>query len=267
MGETLALYSHLIAARIRGQLQYRSSLVIETVGLCVVSFLDFVVILVLFANVQRLADWTQPEIALLYGIATLAFALTDLVVGQLDWLSSWVRDGTFDQMLLRPRGTLFQIVSSDFQLRRFGKIAQGIAVLVYAIAALNIDWTPARALMLLVTIPASAVIFISIWVFTICIVFWAVDGREAANAFSYGGQFLAQFPMNIYDRWLRRFLGYVVPIAFIAYFPALFILGKPDPLGLPEILQFAGPAIAVIAALAAGWMWRFAVRHYQSAGG
>jgi viologen exporter family transport system permease protein len=98
-------------------------------------------------------------------------------------------------------------------------------------------------------------------------VFWAVDGREAANAFSYGGQFLAQFPMNIYDRWLRRFLGYVVPIAFIAYFPALFILGKPDPLGLPDVLQFAGPAIAVIAALAAGRMWRFAVRHYQSAGG
>jgi ABC-2 type transport system permease protein len=267
VGDTLGLYGHLIAARIRAQLQYRGSFVLETVGHGVVTFLDFVVILVLFANVPQLAEWSQPEIALLYGISALAFAITDLTVGQLDWLSSWVRDGTFDQILLRPRGTLFQIMASDFQLRRLGKAAQGLVVLVYALSALPIEWTPLRAVLLAATIPVSAVIFISIWVFTICVVFWTVDGKEAANAFSYGGQFFAQFPMNIYDRWLRRFLGYLVPIAFISYFPALYILGKPDPLGLPTVLQFAGPLVALVAALAAGRMWGIAVRHYQSAGG
>ena len=62
-------------------------------------------------------------------------------------------------------------------------------------------------------------------------------------------------------------VGYIVPIAFVAYFPSLYILGKPDPLGLPPVLQFAAPVVAVVTAIAAGLVWRVAVRHYQSAGG
>ncbi len=265
--EGAALYLRIIAARIRAQLQYRASFALETVGMFFVTFLDFVVILVIFANVPALAGWSRAEVALLYAISALCFAFTDLVVGQLDWLSEWVRNGTFDGMLVRPRGTLFQVISSDFQIRRVGKIVQGLLVLVYALVALDIQWTPARALMLAAAIPVGTVIFISIWVLTISIVFWTVDGREAANAFTYGGSFLAQFPINLYDRWLRRFLGYIVPIAFVAYFPSLYILDKPDPLGLPSILQFAAPVVAVVTAIAAGLVWRVAVRHYQSAGG
>ena len=34
-------------------------------------------------------------------------------------------------------------------------------------------------------------------------------------------------------------------MAFVAYFPALYILDKPDPLGLPEFLQFVSPLVAV----------------------
>lgn len=267
MDDTLTLYGRLIAARIRAQLQYRASFVLDTIGHFLVTFLDFVAILIIFANVPRLAEWSQAEVALLYGISALAFAITDLVVGQLDWLSTWIRDGTFDQILLRPRGTLFQVIASDFQLRRLGKAFQGLIVLAYAVSALHIDWTPLRVLMLIATIPVSAVIFISIWIFMICVVFWTVEGREAANAFTYGGQFSSQFPMNIYDRWLRRFLGYLVPIAFISYFPALYILDKPDPLGLPVVLQFSAPLVAIAAAVVASLMWRVAVRHYQSAGG
>jgi len=56
-------------------------------------------------------------------------------------------------------------------------------------------------------------------------------------------------------------------MAFVAYFPALTILDKPDPLGAPDWVPFASPAVALVAAVVAGYMWRFAVRHYRSAGG
>jgi len=78
---------------------------------------------------------------------------------------------------------------------------------------------------------------------------------------------LSQFPINVYDQWLRRFLAYIFPIAFVAYFPALYILGKPDPIGLPEWLRFVSPLVAVAAAFVASAVWRVGVRHYQSAGG
>jgi ABC-2 type transport system permease protein len=267
VAESIGLYWRLVRTLIRAQLQYRTQFAIVVAGMFLASFLDFAAILIIFGNVPALGGWSVREVALLYGISALSFALTDLVIGHFDGLGRLIRDGTFDLLLVRPRGTLFQVVASDFQLRRVGKIAQGVAVLAFALAGLDIAWTPARAAVLALAIPSGAVIFGAVWVAVICISFWTIESSEAANANTYGGQYLSQFPINIYDRWVRRLLAYVFPMAFVAYFPALFILGKPDPLGLPGFLQVASPAVAVVASLVAARIWQYAVRHYQSAGG
>lgn len=257
----------LVAARVRSQLQYRLSFALDFAGVFLITFLDFVAILVIFRNVPQLGGWSVAEVALLYGISGLAFSLTDLVIGHLDLFPQQIRDGSFDLVLIRPRGTLLQVVTADFQLRRLGKAAQAGAILVYALVHLHVDWTAGRVLLLPVTVVSSALIFGAVWVAAICITFWSVEGKETANAFTYGGQFFSQYPITVYESWLRRLLAFVIPMAFVAYFPALSILGKPDPLGSPEWLRYCSPVVAVAACIAAGLVWRFAVRHYRSAGG
>jgi len=227
----------------------------------------FLAVLVIFHNVLRLGTWNVHEVALLYALSTISFAFTDLLVGHLDQFPQKIRDGNFDILLARPRGTLFQVVASDFQLRRLGRAVQGVAVLVFALDGLQLHWTVGRLAMLLVTIPSAVVIFASVWVVGSCLAFWTTDGGEFTNAFTYGGTFLAQYPIDILSSWLRRFLAYIVPLAFVAYFPALYILDKPDPLGLPRALEFAAPFVALVGVGVARTAWRFAVRHYRSAGG
>jgi ABC-2 type transport system permease protein len=261
------VWRRLVGAQIRSQLQYRTSFALDLVGAFLISFIDFLAVLVIFHNVHRLGAWSVREVALLYAFSSISFALTDLTIGHLDLFPQLVRDGNFDILLVRPRGTLFQVIASDFQLRRLGKAIQGVLVLVYSLAALQIDWTVGRVVMLVVMVPAAIVIFSSVWVIGACLAFWTTDGGEFTNAFTYGGNFLAQYPVDILSAWLRRLLAYVVPLAFVCYFPALYILDKPDPLGLPRIVEFASPAVAGVAACVAGFVWRFAVRHYRSAGG
>jgi ABC-2 type transport system permease protein len=267
VADAAALYFRLVAARVRSQLQYRTSFALDVVGVFLVSFLDFAAILIIFQNVTRLGGWSVEEVALLYGISGIAFALTDMLVGDLDLLMLQIRDGTFDLVLIRPRGTLFQIVTSEFQIRRVGRLAQATAIRLYALARLDVDWTVDRVAIVPVTIVSSALIFGAVWVAAICIVFWSIEGRETANTFTYGGQFFSQYPINIYESWLRRLLAFVIPMAFVAYFPALYILDKPDPLGAPQWLRFCSPLVALAACIVAGFVWRFAVRHYRSAGG
>jgi ABC-2 type transport system permease protein len=263
----LLLYRRLVGARIRSQLQYRTSFALDVAGMFLIGFVDFAAILVIFQNVPRLADWSVAEVALLYAISGLAFALTDMAIGHLDLLSDLIRTGNFDLVLVRPRGTLFQVLTLDFQLRRLGKAFQALLVMGYAVSALDVDWNAGRVAVLAVAVLAASGIFGAVWVAMICVVFWTVEGRETANTFTYGGQFLSQYPITVYEEWLRRFLAYVIPMAFVSYFPALYVLGKEDPLGFPRIVQFGSPVIAVAAGVVAGLVWRFAVRHYRSAGG
>jgi ABC-2 type transport system permease protein len=256
-----------VGAHVRSQLQYRLSFAIDVAGTLAITFLDFVAVLILFHNVPRLGGWSVQEVAFLYGTSGIAFALADLLVGHLDEFPQHIRTGSFDLMLVRPRGTLFQVFASDIALRRIGKVVQAAAVLAWALASLGVDWSAGRGAMVGVMVVSGLAIYVSVWVFFICIVFWAVEGRETANAFTYGGSFLTQYPINVFGAWTRRFLAYVVPMAFVSYFPALYVLDKPDALGLPRVLEFLSPLVAVVAALVAGAMWRVAVRHYRSAGG
>jgi ABC-2 type transport system permease protein len=263
---TLRIYRRLVGARIRGQLQYRLSFGLNVAGAALISFLDFATILVLFNRVDALGDWSVSQVAFLYGIACVSFAFTDLVVGHLDLLPRMIREGEFDLVLIRPLGSLFQVVSSDFSLRRLGKAAQGGAVLAVAVPYLDVQWTAGRVAMTAVAIVAGAVIYAGVWVAFATVAFWLVDSMEVANAFTYGGNFVAQYPINIFGPWLRRLVVFVVPIAFVAYFPALYVLDKDDPLGLPQAFRFASPLVAVAVCAAGGLVWRLAVRHYRSTG-
>jgi ABC-2 type transport system permease protein len=265
--EPILVWRRLVGAQIRSQLQYRTSFALDAFGSFWISFIDFLVVLTIFHNVTRLNAWTVHQVALLYALSAITFAVTDMIIGQLDQFPQKIRDGTFDIVLVRPRGTLFQIVASDFAIRRLARVLQGAIVLVYALGGLTIHWTAWRVVVLLMSLPSAVVIFSSVWVVGACIAFWTTDGGEFTNAFTYGGTAMAQYPFDVYARWLRRILGYVVPLAFVCYFPVLFVLGKRDPLGLPKFLDFCSPLVALVAATVAGFSWRFAVRHYRSAGG
>jgi ABC-2 type transport system permease protein len=268
VADAAALCVRLIAARVRAQLQYRLSFALDSLGVFLLTFLDFAAILIIFHNVPQLGGWSVSEVALLYGMSGLAWALVDMALGHLDvFLPQQIRDGNFDLILIRPRGTLLQVVTADFQLRRLAKAAQAGAILAFALIRLDVDWTAGRIVILPVAVVSAAVIFSAVFVAAVSIVFWTVEGRETANAFTYGGQFFSQYPITVYETWLRRLLAFVIPMAFVAYFPALYILDKPDPVGAPHWLRLCSPVVALVACAAAGFIWRFAVRHYRSAGG
>jgi ABC-2 type transport system permease protein len=231
-----------------------------------ITFIDFAAVLILFENVPALAGWTLHEVAFLYACTCISFAFVDMVIGHLDLFPRMIREGTFDLVLVRPRGSLFQVIASDFAFRRLGRAFQGVVVFAYALTGLDIEWDPGRVAMVGVMLVSGALIFSAVWIAGATIAFWTVDGGEFTNAFTYGGNFLTQYPISIYGEWVRRFLAFVVPMAFVCYFPALYVLDKPDPLGFPRAFQFASPLVAVVAAVVAAVVWTFAVRRYRSVG-
>ena len=96
--------------------------------------------------------------------------------------------------------------------------------------------------------------------------FWTVQAKEATHVFTYGGDGLASYPLDVYRGSVRRFFTFVVPLAFVNYEPALYLLGRPDPLGLPDAARLLSPVAALAMAGLARFGWQQGVRHYQSTG-
>lgn len=262
----LNVYRRLVGASVRTQLQFRTSLMMATIGAFAISFADFVQVLVIFAHLPRLGTWSVEEVAFLYGAAGTGFALCDIAVGSIERTGEMVRTGRFDTIMLRPAGTLVQIAGADLALRRIGGLAQASVVFVVAAGRLDLAWDPRRASLVVVMVSSGALIYAAVFLATAAVQFWVIGGTEIGNALTYGGSYLTSYPLPIFGNWLRRLLAYVVPLAFCAYLPALAVLDKPDELGLPEWMQYASPGVAVLTFGVGYSMWRFGVRHYRSTG-
>jgi ABC-2 type transport system permease protein len=259
-----AAYRQLLVARVRSDWQYRASFVLFTVGQALVAVVDFVALVVLFVHVPAIRGWSLPEVAFLYGAAGVAHNLGDTFLGGAERTSFHIKGGTFDRFLVRPVGSLLQLTAQEFAFRRMGKVLQAAVVLGVATAAVEVPWTVGRVMMFPVMLLAGMAIYGAVWVITASISFWTVETNEVANAFTYGGNQFAQYPLEVYGRWVRHLFTVVVPVAFVAYFPALYILDKDT--GAPAWAAFIAPAVACIAVIVAHGAWAFAVRHYRSTG-
>ncbi len=266
ISQSFELYRRLVAAQVRSRLEYRLSFVIDTFSSFAITFVDFVVVLVLFSHITALGGWSLWEVAFLYGLAGISFAIADLFIGHIEDTHLQIRSGQFDVVLLRPVGSLLQVIASDLSIRRLGKMAQATIVFAVALAHLHVHWTIGRAVVLVTSIGSGAVIFGSVWVLGACLTFWTIGSGEVSNSFTYGGNMFASYPLDIFGSWLRRFLAFVIPLGFVAYLPAVYILDKHDALHLPVALRVAEPPVATAIATVAGLAWRFSVRHYRSSG-
>ncbi|WP_258021437.1 ABC transporter permease [Streptomyces anatolicus] len=262
----LRAYRLISAMWIRSLMAYRLSFVMSALGNFAVTAFDFAAILLMFSQVDRLGGYALAEVAFLYGASCTAFGLADLALGSMDRLGRRVRDGTLDTLLVRPAPVLAQVAADRFGLHRLGRLTQGALVLTYALVVLDIDWTPLKVLMVPLMLVSGAGIFAAVFMAGAAFQFVAQDAAEVQNAFTYGGTTLLQYPPTVFAKDLVRGVTFVLPLAFVNWLPALYVLGRPYPLDLPVWTAFAPPPVAVACLALAGLAWRAGLRSYRSTG-
>lgn len=259
-----AAFWHIASMWVRASMSYRLSFWLLTLGGFLISGIDFVGIAIIFTRIDHLGGFSLPQVAFLYGATGIGLAAADFVVGRVERLGQMIRLGTLDAMMVRPVPLLVQVCADEFALRRVSRIIQAGAV--FAGAALFVDWTPAKVLVTLEMLGSGTVIFVALFVGFACIQFWTIDSAEVANAFTYGGVTVTSYPLSVFPREVVLALTVAIPLAFVNWYPALFVLGHDDPFGYPGWTRFLSPVAATVLAAAAALAWRTGVRHYRSTG-
>lgn len=265
-GERFRPYRSMLAAQMRAQRSYRASFAIEVAGATLFTALDLLTVLVIFRVTRTLGGFPFRVVFLMSTTSGLAFACADLVAGNIDRLRTSIRTGQLDTAFVRPLGILSQLIATDFELRRAGRVVEGVVALGIACGLAHVRWSASAVLLLTLTLLAAAVFFFALFVAGATVTFWWIDSGEFANGFTYGGRDFTTYPVNVYGSLFRRLFAFGLGFAAVAYYPTLTLLHLPDPLGLPSWTGWLSPAVAAVAATVAAAAWRSGVRHYRSTG-
>jgi len=208
------------------------------------------------------------EVAFLFGLMEISFGTMDMFFSGFDpdVFCLLVREGRFDQLMLRPVGLTWQVLGSRFIMRRIGRILEGVFIFLYSLSVVDVNWTAAKLAYLPVVLVSQMLAMGALFIMGSTITFWTLQNIEALNILTYGGADMMSYPMQIYPVWMRRVFTFIIPFIFLNFYPALYFLDKPDPLNFPAFAPFLAPAAGAGMFLAALLFWKFGIRYYQGSG-
>ncbi len=241
-GVYLATYARYWRINLLTMLEYRANFLMWA-GFTVVYHATAVVALwVTLRNFPSINGWDFRQTAFMYGLWMLGHAINNTFFFTVGSVPEFVREGKFDRFLIRPLDPLFQALTVPQQIWPDELVlALVYFCLVTPFAGVRVDWV-FLCYVPLVALGGALIDFginlaiatASFWFVRIDTLRWVVMSLE---------QDFSRYPLSIYQRGVQLVLAFVLPFAFMNYFPATFLLHKSE-----DALHF-NPAVGLLTPL------------------
>jgi len=262
MRRYLALLGQYFLQYSKVRLAYRVDFLLSVVTMTLATGFGIAVVFLIFRRVPAIAGWNFTQILFLYGFSLLPLSLFNMISLNLYYFSeTYIIMGKFDQVLLRPIHSLFQILLEKFRLEAMGDTLLGVVIIVACARQLGLPLGPAEWAFLAVATLCGCVIYLSVFLMLTCVSFWMED-RVGVIPPVYNMLAFGRYPLDIYGEFIRFFLSWIVPFGFASFYPTAAVLGKE----VYRVYAWLLPLVTAAFAGAALLVWNRGVRNYSSTG-
>jgi ABC-2 type transport system permease protein len=210
--------------------------------------------------------WDFRQMFFLYALWMTGHEVHNVLFFNVVSVPEYVREGRFDRFLVRPLDTLFQVLTVPSQQSPDG-IILAIATLVLATATAHVRIDLVFVAFVPLVVMGGALIDLGISLVVATMSFWFVRVDTLRWVVMSLEQDFTRYPISIYTRGVRIVLAFVLPFAFMNYFPATYFLGKAENgLHLNPAVGLLTPLVGVLWIAAAYAFWRTGLHHYQGTG-
>ena len=260
------LYFRLIHISLLSRMQHRANFMVSLLGLIVWNVVNLGLIGVLVTQFTDLNDWTLWEIVFLYCLWILGYSLYALFFSHTSQMEDYLVEGTFDQFLLRPASPLIQVLGREFQYLEIADALFALTGISLAYTQLGLHWDGWRWGFFVTAVISSAVIVFALNLLIACTAFWTGRSRGASFVAGQFYRLVQWYPIDIFGKAFRMIVTGLIPVAFMNYYPALFLLNKLDHAGSAWLLSYLSPLVALLLVGIASGVWQQALKQYSSSG-
>lgn len=267
MRDTIHLMAVYSKTTMRAWFQYRVDALLKSLAVFLREATGIIVIYFTLLKFDTLSGWDIYEMLFLFSILFLTYGIMIIFFTGLRDFGKTVRDGSFDRFMLRPRGLLFQIifVNSDW-FAALGHGGLGIALFILSAGKVGISWNPENIVYYVITIIGGVLIQGAVFLILAALNIYLLETASLKELLYWNMRKFAGYPISIFNKFIQVIMIYVMPFAFVNYFPAQYLLRKSDMNQYPEIYMYITPIIGIAMYLLAYAFWRYSIRFYKSSG-
>ncbi|MBQ3968182.1 MAG: ABC-2 family transporter protein [Lachnospiraceae bacterium] len=257
----LRIYRKILAQDLKSKMSYRADFIISTIGMIFTNISGFIGFWIIFRNFPSINGWSYHEMLFLYGFSLVALTPVQCFFDNNWSLRQYVYSGDFIKYCFRPINLFFYFQSEVFDIKGLGQFAFGTGTLIYSWIKLDLAFTPLILLKLIVFLITASLIMIALQNAAAATCFWTHNSFYVLDlAFRFKDY--ARYPITIFSPVFRFIFSFVIPIAFIAYYPSLVIL-RPDEV---PVLSWLSPLIGTAFFFASYKFWMYAATRYSGTG-
>lgn len=258
----LLLYGKFLKMTMMARMQYKLDTFLLSLAVFVRESVTVVTLWLMLQKVPAINGWTMGQLLFMYSFVFLTYSICILIFTGVRDFEGIAHRGEFDMYLTKPIRPLFQVIArrSDV-MATFGHGLLGVVLFVYAANQAGIRFDAAHVGTLLVLLAGGVLLQGGILLFAASLTFWTTKSSEIQNLLFYQMRGFIAYPISIYPTLIRYLLTYVLPFAFVSFYPAQYFYDSK--------LSNAGlwtPAVALIVFTFSLIVWRRGIRRYASTG-
>ena len=246
---------------LKSKMHYRADFIISTVGMLATNFAGFAAFWLIFQSFPSIRGWSYHEMLFLYSFSLLAQTPNQLFFDNNWSLRFAVFSGDFIKFCFRPINRYFYFISEVVDVKGFGQLVFGLWLFIYSWSKIGVPVNIGTILLAMGTLFSASLIMIAIINFGAATCFWIIN---SGYIITYLARFkdYAKYPVTIFGGFFRVIFSFVIPIAYLSFYPSMFFL-RPGEAG---ILSYISPVVSILAFYLSYKFWMRGARKYSGTG-
>lgn len=265
MKESILLYIAFAKVVFLTQLEYRGQYFMRMLSKVISWSSGFIMILVLLNRFNRIGNWGTYEILFLYALDVLSYSIAGtFFMGPFGKLPHLIIRGELDQILVRPVNPLVYLICTKVSAGYTSNYIIGITVIIICINKLNITIAIGGVLWFILVILGASLIQAAGFIATAVPAFWFLKSEGLNQIFYKNLTGFISYPLSIYSKGIQVLLTFIIPYAFINYYPSQLFLGKQEL--FHPVFRYLTPLVGVLVFYLAYLFWKRGLNAYQGTG-
>ncbi len=262
------LFSSFFRVALRREMVYRGTFLAGIIGQWIGYGAAFLSIYIMVSSFHMLGGWNSPEVLMLYGLSVMSYAIgASFFYNFSSGLSRRIRSGEFDASLTKPiHPFLHEVFSAGYNVGYISHFTVSLGVILLALSQLSYVPTAQSILFLISAIFGAALIQAATLIASSVMSFFTVGSNPIADFLIWDMKEFINYPITVFPKGIQLILTFLLPLAFLNFYPVAALLGKPIPEGYPTILPYLSPLVGVAVFTLSILLWNWGLKHYKSTG-
>lgn len=258
----IKIYFMIAGQYLKERLQFRADFFISIFGMIFVNLITIANFYVVFNNIETIGGWGYWDMLFVYGFSLVAMSPQQLLLDNGWQLPHKIITGDFIKYCFRPVNILFYYMSEIVDIKGFSQLILGIVILVWAWIKQGIPFDFVNIVMLIIFMFSAVLICMSLMIASSAMGFLG-GGTNSMMMFASDLKGYSIYPLDIFGKIFKVIFTFIIPIGYIAYYPAQFFLKKGEDMSLISCLS---PVIAIVLFYIACNIWIKAANSYSGTG-